>query len=1333
MRVLRGFYGEDQRLVIVKTPAMPFPPRALVEKLRYESATLKCLAGHAVPDLISVPGTHATMITLDFGGRALGLFSSAELGTLVDRVRLAVTLAQAIDHPHAKGITHRRLCPDHILVHPQTKDIRLIGFGSAHDGRAGGLSLESVGLVDQSLAYMSPELIGRLSLSGDERGDLYSLGAVMYFLFSGKAPFSGHDAMQLIHSHIALRPRSLLGLASPSPRLLSDIVAKLLEKNPDDRYQSILGVVHDLKQLLDVLEKNNVAPDFKLAVHDKKTRFRLSTKLYRRDHLMPLLTEALGRVKGGNGEVSWILGPSGIGKSRLVDSFLSHLEVADAYVGQGKFDQYSEDSKPATLCRAISKILGQILTESKESLQDWQRHLTQAIPREAQVLIDVFPDLQFIMGDQPSVPPLPESEAELRFHSILSAFVGALSRKGRPLILFLDDLQWADDASIRLVEAILGKCKDLAVFFVGSFRDNEVGPGHHLNSIHLFVEEMRLPAKWIRIEPLGPGDVCDLVSESLGSVDGGDAERDAVIAAFIFRKTLGNPFFVRQLLSSFYERDLMRIDPHSEGWVVDLEALAASSVMENVIDLLMDKIRHLDAWVVEVLQYASLLGSEFTESSLVIATAKSREDVLQVLDLASMSELILTQGMAGGRALVPFSSLKAIPGTHSFAQSPKPQRYVFAHDRIHQAMYESISEPVLPSLHLVIARRLLDAAKKDASVEDTISDELFALLGHFWRAETLLDEADEKLKVAGFCLQAVRRAKTIGAHEIALKYSEFGIRLLGAERWVKNNAMAFSLEEGRVIAAYLCGNIEAMEASFQELVKQCDSPQGLASIYEAKIKMLTERRLYAEAIEIGLDFVRRLGVKMSPEPSILQVGWQLIHTRLAWLGRDINAFRDLPLCQNTRIRAVIRVLTATIAAAYAQSRNLAVAMNTVVVRLSLKHGNDTLSPQAFSQYGIVLAGYLRHFKDGLRFGEMALELSEQPYFQESYSKTVFYFYGMVRHWSHPLSESIQPLHEAYKGLIARGNFQDAHLSLLMVSIYRYLLGCPLPQLVAEMKMHLSLAEDRHHEAAARIYQIYIQFGLNLMDQAPSRTDFRGPIIDSRDLLAQLVREKDHTSLCALVSMEAFATYLLGDAPRASHFFRAVRPFIGSIAGTAWEIGFVFMNALAAIGTYDVSTRETKRQLMRMIAEDLKLLQVTAKSNPQTHGHYYALVNAELFRFQGKIKLALKEYQRAMRLCDENGYINIAGLAHELYAKFWLDLGEYEIARNYMWRACHLYAQWGAAAKVSVLKNKYPDFFGDGSPFDQSGSSHDAQLVTSRSTPQTLDAASMIRASHALSG
>jgi predicted ATPase len=879
--------------------------RASVERLEHEYGLRAELdaAWAARPIALSRHNERWTLVLDDPGGDPLDRLLDGLLET-PEFLRLAIPLTNALSQMHGRGLVHKNIKPGNILVHRASGRVWLTGFGIASRLPREHHTPAPPEVITGTLKYMAPEQTGRMNRSVDSRSDLYSLGVSFYEMLTGRLPFEAADAMEWVHCHIARQTAPPDEHVPRIPKTLSSIVMKLLAKTAEDRYQTAAGLEADLQRCLTEWNAHGRIQEFPLGAHDLSHRLMIPEKLYGRGRDIDTLLTAFEHVLSrGTTEFVLVSGYSGVGKSSIVNELHKALVPIRGLFATGKFDQYQRDIPYATIAKAFQGLVHPLLGLGRAELDRWRDILREALGPNAALVINLVPEIGLLTGEHPMVTDLPPLETQERFHSVFRQFVAAFARRGHPLVLFLDDLQWMDPASLELLRDLATHPDVHDLLLIGAFRDNEIGPGHPLLIALDAIRKTRPRVHDIVIAPLAAADLTDLVADALRR----EPAAAEPLGRLLHEKTLGNPFFAIQFLEALCEEHLLTFDPQESVWKWDMHRIRGRGLTDNVVDLTVQRLGRLPADARETLKQLACLGNAVPIRLLTMVLGSAEPLVHDHLRDAVCAGLLLRVG----------------------------EDYAFAHDRVQEATYASIDEADRAALHLQIGRRL--AAQTPPNLRD---EKAFELVNQLNRGAALIEPQEEREELAALNLIAGKRAKAATAYTAALNYLIAGEALLASDCWDRTPGLAFALAFNRAECAFLTGEPAAAERDLVLLARRAATLTDLTSVACLRIAVAMTAGASRHAIQVGLECLESLGISWPSRPADSEVEqeYQRIQGQLA--GREIETLIDLPPMIDPQSRAIMDVLVAFIPAAHWIDKNLYCLIIGRMINLGLEHGND---------------------------------------------------------------------------------------------------------------------------------------------------------------------------------------------------------------------------------------------------------------------------------------------------------------------------------------------------------------------------------------------------------
>ncbi len=1321
--VLRARRDTDGARVIVKSLTADYPEPVEIARLRREYEILQGLTMPGVARAIALETVRdrPVLVLEDHAGATLRTLVARGPLPLDRFFDIALPLAQTLAALHRHGIIHKDVNPNNVLVDTQTGEVTLLDFGISSRGTIEQPSLQQPHVLEGTIAYMSPEQTGRMNLDVDRRSDLYSMGVTLYEMLTGRVPFDSVDPLELIHSHIAHAPAIPTDSMPGLPGTVADVVLRLLAKSPDDRYQTAEGLADDLARCADAWRRTGTVPAFAPGGTDVSDRFAIPRRLYGRDDEVAVLTQAFERVSAGATELVLVSGYSGIGKTSLIRELYKSLPRRRGHVIAGKFDQLARDVPFGAVLPALRLLVRQVLSESESRVRGWASALHGALDPNARVIVDVIPELERIIGSQPVVPPRDPIETQNRFNRTLQKFIGVFARPEHPLVLFLDDLQWADAATLSMLPLLHGSGEMGGLLLIGAYRDNEVSASHPLL---LALSDLR--AGGARIEeivlpPLAPAQLERLIADAM-RIAPGDAVpvRDLVLA-----KTGGNPLFVTQFLRVLEQDGLLAFDRETRSWQADLEGIRRANITDNVVDLLTAKIQRLAPATQEVLRLAACVGTRFDLRTL--ATISERDPARATADLWEAVEQGLVQ-----------------PVDHSYGFAPdlgaglEPARvfFRFLHDRVQQAAYALIPEHDRPAVHVGVGRLLLlDGA-------DEGSERVFEVVHHLNYGRALLVDPTERARLAALNLAAGRRAKSSGAYPNAQTYFATGVELLDDAAWDEAHERAFALHIERAEAEYLCGRFTEAEAHFHDLLGRCRSPIERAEVTVRSIVQFETMSRYADAVAAGAVALRPLGVELPDDPDVIRMALEEVLARIEQrlAGRAVASLIDAPRLEDPAIRQAMRLLMSTWAPAYISGRGtLASLVVATMVQLSLEHGNCEESAFGYLHHAITLGYGLDRYEHAFEFGQLALALNDR--LQDLRLKAAIHhrFAALVNPWSRPFETSLVHAREAVRVGLESGHLQVAAYAQFQQSWYGTQLERNLVEYETKYAPIIDVLARIKNPAFLEAQKLIFHWSYALRGRTRGPTSLSSADFSENVFACTYGKGGIFEGLLASLRLELLDTF--EQVEEARRVARDTEASAELFASSIWPALFAFRHALA-LCAWLPGAPEMERAPAQVKLDALEArLRRWAGSAPENFAHMHALVVAEIARVGDRAGEAVELYEKAIGLAEKQPSPRHRALANELFGRFWLGRGHPRIAALFLAEARFGFVQWGATAKVSDLDRRYAELLGSAARTDIVGTgaagtgargSVPGVLLTTQTSNVALDAIAVARAAQAIS-
>jgi predicted ATPase/signal transduction histidine kinase len=1264
--VYRAFRTSDQQPVAIKVLRNEYPSFSELVQFRNQYTIAKNLN---LPGIIQTYSLEAyqnsyALVMEDFGGISLKEWTQQgkTLPDLSEFLQMAIALGHTLNILYRERIIHKDLKPSNILINPETKQIKLIDFSIASLLPRETQTLINPNVLEGTLAYISPEQTGRMNRGIDYRTDFYSVGVTFYELLTGELPFQSNDPMELVHCHIAKATPLVQEINPQIPSVLSEIVSKLMAKNAEDRYQSALGLKYDLEKCLRQLQETQKIESFQIAQRDLCDRFLIPDKLYGREAEIEILMQAFERVANSASELMLVTGFSGIGKTAIVNEVHKPIARSKGYFIKGKYDQFQRNIPFSGLVQAFRDLMGQLLGESDAHLEHWKTKILSALGENGKILIEVIPELEQIIGKQPDAIELTGSAAQNRFNLVFIKFMEVFATPEHPLVMFLDDLQWADSASLNLMKLLMSQTEGGYLFIIGAYRDNEVFPTHPLMLALEEIQKTKATVNTIELTPLSQSDVNHLIANTLSCA----IDRALPLTELVYRKAKGNPFFTTQFLKALYEDGLIAFDWQTGSWQCDVAQVRALSLTDDVVEFMALQLQKLPAATQNILKLAACIGNQFDLVTLAIISEKSEIETATFLWKALQEELVLPQS----------EIYKFYQNSEFDTQQPTANTqqcyYMFLHDRIQQAAYFLIPEQSRQITHLKIGRLLLQN-----TATENLDEKIFGILNQINYGVNLLEESEREL-IARLNLKAGEKAKAATAYEAALKYLNIGKMLLWSESWETNYQLSHHLHTSLAEAEYLNGNYKQAEELIDFTLKKSVSILERVPVYRVQLQLYNVQSLYHEVIEVGLSCLQELNVNLEPNPPQKE---ELQNEKLS----------HLPLMTDPHKEAAMEFLMALTAPAYVQRPELMMGIINTFLHLSIQYGNSKYSPYGYSLYGMILCATMEDIEWGYQLGQMSVDIIEEVGSKICTAKILNIFGNCIRHWKKPARENID-LAIGVQGFLSgleNGDIENGGYSILHYCVSLLFLSVPLPELEKKVENYLQSLTQLKHKYAATIVQIDLQTILNLQEKNLFHYTSPEYLQENTQLESELIATKNITTLFIFYVLTSFFGYLMGQYREAVHNLKLAESHVANAPGLLVVSEHNFYYSLALLAQYPELEESQQSECFKIVDANQKLRKIWVNHAPENFLHQYELVEAEKARILKQNWQAAEYYDRAIAIAKTNGYIQLEALGNELAAKFYLECRKEKVAAGYMQEAYYCYARWGAKAKVADLEKRYP--------------------------------------------
>jgi len=1318
-RVIQTFNSKKFILKLLKSE---FPSHELVVKIKNEFNILSQINSPYVIKAYSLEKERNRygILLEDIDGISLKEYFTGKF-KLAEFFKISILMVNAIYEVHKKNIIHKDINPSNFIYNPNTESFKIIDFGISTNFLKQNAILENPNILEGTLNYISPEQTGRMNRSIDYRTDFYSLGVTFYEFLTGNLPFNFTDPMELVHSHIARKPIPLYEHDSSIPMPLSDLVLKLITKTAEERYLSSLGLKHDLEILQSGISNyNEIFP--KLGLKDISDKFNIPQKLYGRKKEIKILLSAFNRVVSEKSEMLLITGYSGIGKSSVVAEIYKPITEKRGYFVSGKFDQYNRNIPYKAFVNIFQDLIKQLLSETETQLYKWKEELLDALGDNAQVIIDVIPDLELITGKQPEAIFLGANESQNRFNLVFQKFIKVFTKKEHPIVIFLDDLQWADSASLKLVHLLMASPSP-GLLLIGAYRDNEVGNLHPLSVTLDEISKTGATLNYISLSPLTLPTVAQIIADTLNLTQ----DKIQTLAELVFTKTEGNPFFMNEFLKSLNSEGLLKFDDHNLTWTWEIKKIEERGFTDNVVELMTEKIKKLPEETEALLRLAACIGNHFDLKTLALVADKPLEEVERNILPAILQSFLIFIG-----------NIQDTDITNSSQENDKKiPEYKFAHDRIQQAAYFLIPEQQRAITHYQIGRFL-----ERKMTSELLEERIFTIVNHLNYGISFITNLDEKKSLVVFNLLAARKARAATAYQATIEYAKMGLVLLGDNAWKEHYDICLELHNLAAEVAWLLGDLALMNVWIDNVIENAKNPLDQIRVYFVKIQSLASQNKLQEAISSGLLILKNFGVTFpeNPTPDDFVLGINEISSIVG--ERKIAELFYLPKMEDPAKLAVMNIVACLIPACYNAGSPLFPLIIIFQVKFSILNGNSPLSCFSYTSYGILLNNIMQDVPLCDEYRKLAYKLGMEPESKIMRAGTITAIGLFLLHRSSHLRDTLPMLQNGYQIGLETGASEFSGYCGYGFCLNSFWCGENLLELESKILTYRENLRTINQLTAANYCSIFLAITKKLLHNEDEISNF-----DENSILAEVNISGDKTRLFYFYLHRMVTRFLLDELNLALEDSEKVKQYLKAGAGTIAEVEFYFYYSLVLICKLSNSTTtantnyslESNLELSEIEKNQVQL-QHWAKYAPMNHLHKWNLIEAEKSRLLGNRIEAEDLYDKAITLANQNGYIQEEALANELYSTYWLNRGKREFAQIYLHKARYAYSAWGATHKIALLDKKFPELISNINESDRDVMSS-GRFLSRTTTEKTtrieanlsLDFFSILKASQIISG
>ena len=1314
--VYRAIQERNSPLIILKILKEDYPTPSELIRYRQEYEIIRFLNIPGVIKAYDLQRYQNTLVMFleDFGGESLEILINNSTFSLLELLSIVIQIADTLASIHAANIIHKDINPSNIVYNPTTQQVKLIDFGIATILTRENPTLNSPNVLEGTLAYMSPEQTGRMNRYLDYQSDFYSLGVTFYELLTNRLPFETSDPLDLVHCHLAKQPTPPHEIKPEIPKAVSDIVMKLLAKTAESRYQSASGLKVDLEECIQQLQTTGKIVEFPLGLQDIGKQLKISQKLYGREREIEVLLAAFNRVTLANcsqSKVEMILvaGDAGIGKSVLVQELYKPITQHQGYFISGKFDQLQQNIPYSAIIYAFQSLAKQLLGESQECLEQWRNNLLEAFSSNGRVVTDVIPEIEKIVGPQPDIPQLEPTQAQNRFKWVFQNFIRVFCQKEHPLVIFLDDLQWTDSASLKMIELIMSDDQMQSLLLIGAYRDKEVNSYHPFSNTIERLQEKGATINKITLTPLDIKQTAQLIADSLYR----DRESVASLAKLLHSKTAGNPFFINEFLQTIYQENLLAIDRQKHRWQWDIAGIEALGITNNVVELMIERLEKLPEPVKQVLCLAACIGSNFDLHTLSAISEKSPAETFANLLPAIQSQLLKANSNLQATAEDIIDSTLVI------------QDYKFSHDRFQQAAYTLMDDDRKKAVHLRLGKLLLGNSQ-----EAERAKRIFDIADHFNKGRELISNLLEKEELLVLNLRAGKKAKEATAYATAREYLKVAWSESPENLWSADYNLALELHKERAEVEYLNGNYEQSQTLIKNSLSKIKSLVERVDFCFMLIVQYTLLEKYEDVIKLGMETLELLGCKLPKRdyPAVFEAEMAEIKKHLK--NRPINSLLDQPDIKSLEKKAIVKLLTRLVAPTYLVHPELMRVIVAKLVNFNMTNGHAPKSSMGYSFYGsTIINNTSENYRLGYEFGLLGMQLSQKlsdfsSQVLASQSRIVF-----LNHWIEPISNSEIIYNEGNEAGLKAGDFQYVG----------YNMAYQLPNFIYQGKsVEFLRRQILNGLNFSRRTNNYFSINYLLCCQFMTEELLRVDGFNQESKIGSINEEdylKNNQNIPVIIKLyyiyKIIVLSLYEKYDKALSYLNKVSSLMVIHPGMIIDAVNNFYDSLVLSSLYSQVSEEEKRAYWEKLQANQKQMKIWVDNCPANFLNTYLLVEAEIARISNRWQEAMELYDRAIASARENEFIQNEALANELAAKFWLAREKTDFAQLYMKKARHCYQLWGAKGKVQHLDKNYPHLL----DFTSSQANYSTPInpkTTDKRPGETIDLSAVIKAAQAIS-
>ena len=1224
-------------------------------------------------------------------------------------LEIFIEMAQILDRLHDSNLIHRDINSANFSLLPDSNRVNILDFGLAIKLDYSGNEMHYDPEIEGALSYIAPEQTGRVDRTVDYRTDFYSLGISMYELITGQKPFTTDDPLEMVHCHIAVMPAPPHGVNQNIPEMVSAIIMKLMEKAPEHRYQSAAGIVHDLGKCLEMLCTTGVVEHFEIGMNDVSSKFQFPKKLYGRESEKEKLEQVYAQVVDGAARILLVGGYSGVGKTSIIQEICRPAAEFGGFFAGGKAEQFQRNTPYFVFAQAAKELVGTLLQQPDSLLEQWKERLLGALNDNGRLIIDMVPELTVVIGSQSQVNELGPAEHRNRFLYTFGNFFKTFARKNHPLTLFLDDLQWCDQPSMELVKYLLSRDDIENLLVVCSYRDNELVESHPLYGL---LDELQKSDKTevLTVKPLEEEHIVRMLADMLHHAE----DRASPLAEIIYKKTRGNPFFVKKLLFYLHDGHYIHFNGISQQWEWDAKKIESIGVSDNIVDFMISQILKLTPKTQEMLKLAALVGSSF---DLMILSAVANIPVPEVV--VRMREAV------EGEIILPDNGDYAMA---KLSQMVENLSFRFAHDRVQQACAALMDREQQKKLHLLIGRVI-----KMNTPKDEWMDYAMDIVCHLNEGFGGIETDEERWETARFNLWACHKAKASSAFFPALQYISCGVRILPENAWAKDYGFTFEITKVYVECAYLNNDYALADEHAQHLLRQVKTPMEQAEIRLMQSRLSNFLGQLDKVIQFASLGLQLLKVNVPTTPGMHLLIKEMIIVKAGLVGKSKENLLNLPPMKSEKMKLVLQFWNEINRAAYLfGNTNLFLLSILKQMQLTLRFGNSREAGLTYVSYSMILA-ILGDFQGTYEFCELARRSSEKEGSFECLP-TILFSSGFFGHaWNRSWQDIEQWFEKSMEEAVKYGDHHT--IALAGPFMYAFKPDASISLLVKKAIKQFPVVKQTNNRLAFNFSFLMIhrwlnyagltdgRFTMSISHETYKKNGGIGIVFSEEECLDALHEGNFLSALGVYYQEKKYIHYLYDDYAGAMRYLKESDNYIKYHTGTPYLVECKMCDFLVLVANIpDMPKKEAEKAKLRL-KKEYNHVKSWAKHCPVNFEHLQYIIEAELARLAHKPYKAADLYDRAIQTARQNGFMRDEALANELAAKMFIEQRKEKQSAFYMAEALKIYRLWGADAKVSHMAEKYGNLL--------KMSEYPGAALEMAATTENLDLMSIVAASNAV--